>query len=163
VSRPALEVADIFRDHGPAWRQANAGHVSLGQLKVMSAIERCRTAALGGHVARCEKCSHTLIAYNSCRNRHCPKCQGAAAQEWLAAREAELLPVPYFHVVFTLPAQIANIAYQNKAVIYDILFKASAKTCSPSRPILIGSAPASASPPCCTPGARHSSTIRTST
>jgi hypothetical protein len=128
VARPVLEVADIFRDHGPAWRKANAGHVSLGQLKVMSAIESCRTAALGGHVARCEKCAHTLIAYNSCRNRHCPKCQGAAAQEWLAAREAELLPVPYFHVVFTLPGQIADIAYQNKAVIYDLLFKASAET-----------------------------------
>jgi Putative transposase/Transposase zinc-binding domain len=128
VSRPALEVADIFRGIGTAWRSANAGHVSLGQLKVMSAIERCRTAALGGHVARCEKCAHTLIAYNSCRNRHCPKCQGAAAREWLAAREAELLPVPYFHVVFTLPAPIAEIAYQNKAVIYDILFKASAET-----------------------------------
>jgi hypothetical protein len=128
VSRPALEVADIFRDHGPAWRQANAGHVSLGQLKVMSAIESCRTAALGGHVARCEKCSHTLIAYNSCRNRHCPKCQGAAAKEWLAAREAELLPVPYYHVVFTLPAAIADIAYRNKAAIYGILFKTSAET-----------------------------------
>jgi len=127
VSRPALEVADIFRGHGAAWRKANAGHVSLGQLKVMSAIESCRTAALGGHVARCEKCSHTQIAYNSCRNRHCPKCQGAAAQEWLAAREAELLPVPYYHVVFTLPAAIADIAYQNKAVIYDILFKTSAE------------------------------------
>ena len=128
MARPALEVADIFRGHGPAWRQANAGHVSLDQLKVMSAIESCRTAALGGHVARCEKCSHTLIAYNSCRNRHCPKCQGAAAKEWLAEREAELLPVPYFHVVFTLPARIADIAYQNKAVIYDLLFKASAET-----------------------------------
>jgi hypothetical protein len=128
VSRPALEVADIFRDHGAAWRKANAGHVSLGQLKVMSAIESCRTAALGGHVARCEKCSHTLIAYNSCRNRHCPKCQGAAAREWLAEREAELLPVPYYHVAFTLPAQIADIAYQNKAVIYDLLFKASSQT-----------------------------------
>jgi hypothetical protein len=128
VSRPALEVADIFRAHGPAWREVNAGHVSLGQMKVMSAIESCRTAALGGHVARCEKCSHTQIAYNSCRNRHCPKCQGAAAQEWLAAREAELLPVPYYHVVFTLPAAIADIAYQNKAVIYNLLFKASAET-----------------------------------
>ena len=128
MSRPALEVADIFRGHGPAWRQANAGHVSLDQLKVMSAIENCRTAALGGHVARCEKCSHTLIAYNSCRNRHCPKCLGAAAKEWLAEREAELLPVPYFHVLFTLPARIADIAYQNKAVIYDLLFKASAET-----------------------------------
>ena len=126
--RPSLEVADIFRAHGAAWRRANAGHVSLGQLKVMSAIESCRTAALGGHVARCEKCSHTLIAYNSCRNRHCPKCQGAAAREWLAMREAELLPVPYYHVVFTLPAAIADIAYQNKAAIYAILFKAAAET-----------------------------------
>src|SRR6202171_3701802 len=94
----------------------------------MTAIERCRTAALGGHVERCEKCAHTVIAYNSCRNRHCPKCQGAAAREWLAEREAELLPVPYFHVVFTLPARIADIAYQNKAVIYDLLFKASSET-----------------------------------
>jgi len=128
VPRPALEVADIFRDHGAAWRQANAGHVSLGQLKVMSAIESCRTPALGGHVARCEDCAHTLIAYNSCRNRHCPKCQGAAAKQWLAEREAELLPVPYYHVVFTLPAPVADIAYQNKAVIYDLLFKAAAET-----------------------------------
>jgi hypothetical protein len=128
MSRPKLEVADIFRSHGAAWRAANAGHVSLDQLKVMSAIERCRTAALGGHVERCEKCSHTIIAYNSCRNRHCSKCQGAAAREWLAEREAELLPVPYFHVVFTLPARIADIAYQNKAVIYDLLFKASSET-----------------------------------
>jgi hypothetical protein len=128
VSRPALEVADIFRDHGAAWRNANAGHVSLDQLKVMSAIERCRTAALGGHVARCEDCAHIAVAYNSCRNRHCPKCQAAAAREWLAAREADLLPVAYFHVVFTLPAAIADIAYQNKAVIYDILFTASAET-----------------------------------
>ena len=128
MARPALEVADIFRADGPAWRRANAGHVSLGQLKVMSAIERCRTAALGGHVARCEKCDHTHIAYNSCRNRHCPKCQGAAAKEWLADREAELLPVAYYHVVFTLPAPIADIAYQNKAAIYAILFKAAAET-----------------------------------
>jgi Putative transposase/Transposase zinc-binding domain len=128
MSRPKLEVADIFRDHGAAWRSANAGHVSLDQLKVMSAIERCRTAALGGHVARCEDCSHTLIAYNSCRNRHCPKCQGAAAREWLAEREAELLPVPYFHVVYTLPAALRDIAYQNKAVVYDLLFKAPAET-----------------------------------
>ncbi len=127
MSRPALEVADIFRDHGAAWRHANAGHVSLDQLKVMSAIERCRTVALGGHVARCEDCAHTVIAYNSCRNRHCPKCQGAAAKQWLAEREAELLPVPYFHVVFTLPGPIADIAYQNKAVIYDLLFKAAAE------------------------------------
>jgi hypothetical protein len=128
LARPALELADIFREHGPAWREANTGHVSLEQLKVMSAIENCRTAALGGHVLRCEKCSHVQIAYNSCRNRHCPKCQGAAANEWLAEREAELLPVPYFHVVFTVPGKIADLAYQNKAVIYDLLFKASAET-----------------------------------
>src|SRR5512137_1501980 len=126
--RPALEVANIFRDHGPAWRQANAGHVSLDQRKVMTAIERCRTAALGGHVVRCEDCAHTTITYNSCRNRHCPKCQGAAAREWMAAREAELLPVSYFHVVFTLPSAIGDIAYQNKALIYDLLFKTSADT-----------------------------------
>ena len=130
MARTKLEVADIFRDHGPAWRSANAGHVSLEQFKVMSAIENCRTAELGGHVARCEneKCGYTQIAYNSCRNRHCPKCQGTAAREWLEEREKELLPLPYFHVVFSLPAQIADIAYQNKAVIYGLLFKASAET-----------------------------------
>jgi Putative transposase/Transposase zinc-binding domain len=130
MPRSALEIADIFRDHGPAWRNANAGHVSLPQLKVMSAIEDCRTAVLGGHVARCENtaCGFTSIAYNSCRNRHCPKCQGAQAREWMADREADLLPVPYFHVVFTLPADIGDIAYQNKAIIYDALFKASSET-----------------------------------
>jgi Putative transposase/Transposase zinc-binding domain len=126
--RRSLEVADILRDHGMAWRQANAGHVSLDQMKVMSAIERCRTAALGGHVARCDDCHHTAIAYNSCRNRHCPKCQGAAARDWLEARQSELLPVGYFHIVFTLPAPIADIAYHNKRVIYDLLFKVSAET-----------------------------------
>jgi len=128
VSRSRLQIADIFRDHGPAWRDANRGHVSLGQLKVMSAIESCRTAALGGHVVRCEDaaCGFTQVAYNSCRNRHCGRCQGAVSREWLAAREAELLPVPYFHVVFSLPAEIAEIAYQNKAVVYDLLFKVSA-------------------------------------
>jgi hypothetical protein len=130
MARPALEIADIFRDHGAAWRLANRGHVSLDQLKVMSAIESCRTAALGGHVARCENdaCGYTTIAYNSCRNRHCPKCQSAQARDWMQARKAELLPVPYFHVVFTLPAAIADIAYQNKSVIYDLLFKASSET-----------------------------------
>jgi hypothetical protein len=128
MARPGLEVADILRDHGAAWRRAHAGHVSLGQLKVMSAIESCRTAALGGHVARCADCTYTTIAYNSCRNRHCPKCQGAAARDWLADREAELLPVPYFHVVFTLPAAIADLAWSNKAVVYDLLFKAAAET-----------------------------------
>ncbi len=124
----SLEVADVFRAHGAAWRSANAGHISLGQLKVMSAIERCRTAALGGHVAACEDCDHTHIAYNSCRNRHCPKCQGGAAREWLEARQAELLPVEYYHVVFTLPGPVGDIAYHNKAAIYAILFKAAAET-----------------------------------
>jgi Putative transposase/Transposase zinc-binding domain len=128
VRRLRLEVADIFHRYGTAWQRANAGHVSLGQLKVMAAIEQCRSAALGGHVERCEDCGHSRIAYNSCRNRHCPKCQGAAAQEWLAAREADLLPVGYFHLVFTLPAEIGTIAYQNKAVVYDLLFRTAAET-----------------------------------
>jgi len=128
MARSALEVADIFCNHGSAWRDANRGHISLDQMKVMSAIERCRTAALGGHVARCDDCHHTTIAYNSCRNRHCPKCQGAAAHKWMEAREAELLPVSYFHVVFTLPTEIADIAYQNKRVVYGLLFKASSET-----------------------------------
>ena len=129
MSRPVLEVADIFRDHGPAWRKAHRGHVSLEQLKVMSAIERCRTAALGGHVSACENpaCGHAAIAYNSCRNRHCPKCQGSAARDWLADREAELLPVGYFHLVFTLPRPIADIAFWNKRVLYGLLFQASAE------------------------------------
>jgi hypothetical protein len=120
-------VADIFRRHGEAWRRDNDGHVSLAQLRVMSTIEACRTAALGGHVERCEDCAHTRIAYNSCRNRHCPKCQWSAA-DWLAARESELLAVPYYHVVFTLPAQIGAIAYQNKAKVYGLLFKAAPET-----------------------------------
>jgi hypothetical protein len=128
VRRPRLEVADIFHRHGAAWRKANAGHLSLGQLQVMSAVENCRSAVLGGHVERCEDCGHRRIAYNSCRNRHCPKCQGAAARDWLAAREADLLPVGYFHLVFTLPAEIGAIAYQNKAVVYDLLFRAAAET-----------------------------------
>jgi hypothetical protein len=128
VARPRLEVADVFRAHGAAWRKANAGHVSLAQLKVMSAIESCRTSALGGHVERCEDCAHTRIAYNSCRNRHCPKCQAAAARQWLEDREAELLPVPYYHVVFTLPASIGAIAFQNKAAVYDLLFRTAAET-----------------------------------
>ena len=128
MSRPKLEIADIFRAHGPAWRQANAGHVSLSQLKVMSAIEACRTEALGGHVAGCAKCGHHHIAYNSCKNRHCPKCQGPAARDWMEARAGDLLPVEYFHVVFTLPAEIAQIAYWNKKAVYGLLFKASAET-----------------------------------
>ena len=128
MPRPSLELADIFRTHGPAWRQANAGHVSLTQLKVMSSIEACRTEALGGHVAGCAKCGHHHVAYNSCKNRHCPKCQGPAARDWIAARAEDLLPVEYFHVVFPLPAEIAQIAYWNKKAVYDLLFRASAQT-----------------------------------
>ena len=126
--RSGLEVADIFCTAGPWYRAAHAGHLNLIQLKVMTAIENCRTAALGGHVEACEDCGHWRIAYNSCRNRHCPKCQGAAARDWLAAREADLLPVGYFHIVFTLPAEVADIAWQNKAVVYDLLFRAASET-----------------------------------
>jgi hypothetical protein len=128
VSRHALEVADIFRAHGPTWRQHSQGHLSLGQLKVMSAIEHCRSVALGGHVLRCSSCAEAQIAYNSCRNRHCPKCQSSAAQRWLEARHADLLPVPYYHVVFTLPAPISAIAYTNKEAIYGLLFEITAET-----------------------------------
>jgi hypothetical protein len=123
-----LEVADVFRRHGPEWRAAQAGHLDRMQRRVMGAIEACRTAALGGHLRRCGDCGHAEIAYNSCRNRHCPKCQGAARAAWVAARRAELLPVPYFHVVFTLPAAVGAIAFQNKAVVYGILFRAAAET-----------------------------------
>ncbi len=126
--RAGLEIADVFRRHGPAWRVAHAGHVGLAQLQVMSAIETCRTAALGGHVEGCQDCGHTRVAYNSCRNRHCPKCQGNAARAWLAAREADLLPVGYFHVVFTVPAEVAAITFPNKAVVYDLLFRAASET-----------------------------------
>ena len=128
MPRTKLEVADIFRAHGPAYRCANAGHLNLIQFKVMSAIENCRTAALGGHVSACTECDHQHIAYNSCRNRHCPKCQGATARNWMEARIEDLLPIPYFHVVFTLPAQVADIAYHNKAAVYDLLFKTSSQT-----------------------------------
>lgn len=123
----ALEVADIFRAHGPAWRLAQRSHLSLGQLKVMTAIEQCRTAALGGHVLHCPGCEHDQVAYNSCRNRHCPKCQANAAKRWLDARQADLLPVDYYHVVFTLPAPISDIAYYNKAVVYGLLFEVAAE------------------------------------
>jgi rubrerythrin len=123
-----LEVADIFRAHGPHWRHEQAGHLSLGQLKVMSAIERCRSAELGGHVLQCPACDHNQIAYNSCRDRHCPKCQASAARRWLEARQADLLPVDYYHLVFTLPAPIRDIAWYNKSVVYGILFKAAAET-----------------------------------
>ncbi len=126
--KPEVEVADIFRTLGDAYRAKHAKTLSNGQRRVMGAIEACRTAVLGGHVEQCADCGNTRIAYNSCRNRHCPKCQGLARAQWLVDRQAELLPVPYFHVVFTMPAQIAAIALQNKAVVYDILFKAAAET-----------------------------------
>jgi hypothetical protein len=128
MSRQALEVADIFRAQGPVWRQAHAGHISLDQLKVMSSIEACRSAALGGHILRCSSCEHQQIAYNSCRNRHCPRCQGSAAHRWLEARQADLLPVEYYHLVFTLPAPISGLGFSNKSVIYTILFKTAAAT-----------------------------------
>lgn len=123
-----IEVADVFRRHGPAFRATRSEHLDREQRRVMGAVEACRTAALGGHVRRCADCGHTAIAYNSCRNRHCPKCQGRAREAWVAARRAELLPVPYFHVVFTLPAPVGAIAFQNKAAVYAILFRAAAET-----------------------------------
>ena len=155
MGQSALEVADIFRTHGPAWRAAQRGHLSLGQLKVMSAIEQCRSAALGGHVLRCEGCGADQVSYNSCRNRHCPKCQSHAAKRWLDARQADLLPVEYYHVVFTLPAPIADIAYQNKAVIYGLLFDVAAEVLLTiaGDPKHLGAA--SARRWCCTPGARR--------
>jgi hypothetical protein len=128
VQRLALEVADIFRAHGPTLRHHERGHLSLGQLKVMSAIEQCRSVALGGHALRCSACAEPQIAYNSCRNRHCPKCQSSAAQRWLEARQADLLPVEYYHVVFTLPAPISAIAYTNKETLYGLLFDIAAET-----------------------------------
>jgi len=125
---PGLEVAEIFRHHGEAYRRAHAGHLGRTERRIMGAIEACRTATLGGHVERCTDCGLIRIAYNSCRNRHCPKCQGLARATWLAERQAELLPAPYFHVVFTVPAPVAAIAFQNKATIYAILFRAAAET-----------------------------------
>ncbi len=123
-----LEVADIFRAHGPTWRHQERGHFSLGQLKVMSAVEHCRSAALGGHALRCSSCAQPQIAYNSCRNRHCPKCQGSAARRWLEARCADLLPADYYHVVFTLPAPVSALAYTNKELMYGLLFDIAADT-----------------------------------
>jgi len=128
VAAAPLEVADIFRRFGPAYRQTHAERLARAQRRVMSAIELCRTAALGGHVERCDACGHQRIAFNSCRNRHCPKCQSLARARWLEARQAELLPTEYFHVVFTVPEQIAAIAYQNKRALYGMLFQASAET-----------------------------------
>ena len=128
MERPRFEVADVFRRYGPAYRQRHAGSLSRGQRRVMSAIALCRTAALGGHLEQCDSCGHQRPAYNSCRNRHCPKCQSLARAKWLEDRHAELLPVEYFHVVFTVPEEIAAIAYQNKEVVYGILFRATAET-----------------------------------
>jgi Transposase zinc-binding domain len=126
--KPVLEVADIFRHHGDAYRQAHGDHMGRVEHRILSAIAACRTAALGGHVEQCTDCGEKRISYNSCRNRHCPKCQNLARAEWLEARKAELLPVPYFHVVFTLPALLAEIAFQNKAVVYDLLMRTAADT-----------------------------------
>ncbi len=127
AARPAFELADVFRRHGETYERANAGHLGRVERRVIGAIAACRTAALGGHVERCDDCGLTRIAYNSCRNRHRPKCQGAARAEWLAARQAELLPVPYFHVVFTLPPAAAEIAFQNKQTVYGLLMHAAAQ------------------------------------
>src|SRR5580658_6124561 len=126
--RPTLEVADVLRRHGAAFLNRNDAHLGRVERRVMAAIEACRTPALGGHVEQCDECGLVRCAYNSCRNRHCPKCQGQARTEWLAARQAELLPVPYFHVVFTLPAAAAEIAFQNKTTVYAILFRTAAET-----------------------------------
>ena len=127
TARPAFELADVFRRHGEGYERANAGHLRRVERRVIRAVTACRTAALGGHVERCEDCGSTRIAYNSCRNRHCPKCQGSARVEWLAARQAELLPVPYFHVVFTLPPPAAEIAFQNKRTVYALLMRTAAE------------------------------------
>jgi hypothetical protein len=125
--RPALEVADVFRLHGPTYRHAHADHLDGTGRRVMAAIEACRTATLGGHMEQCADCGFARYAFNSCRDRHCPKCQSLARADWLDARQADLLPVPYFHVVFTVPAEVAEIAFHNKEVVYGILFRASAE------------------------------------
>jgi Transposase zinc-binding domain len=126
--RAPLEVADIFRRSGPQYRQTHGAALSQAQRRVMRSIEVCRTAALGGHVEQCASCGHQRIAYNSCRDRHCPKCQSLARAQWLEERRAELLETDYFHVVFTIPQEIAALAYQNKRIVYNILFRATAET-----------------------------------
>jgi len=128
VARPALEVRDIFRDNAPRYKRTEKGHLSLEQLKVISAITRCRSAQLGGHQLHCSHCETDTIAYNSCRNRHCPKCQSSAAKRWLEARQSQLLSVDYYHVVFTLPAEVAQLAFYNKADVYGLLFSAASQT-----------------------------------
>jgi len=153
-------VADIFRQHGEAYRAEHA--LPLTQLRVMRAIEACRTATLGGHIEQCSNshCRYERNAYNSCRNRHCPKCQGLAHTQWRESRQAELLPVEYFHVVFTLPEQVTELAFYNQEVMYSILFRAASEPCSPLAPIRNISAPNSASSPSCTPGDRTCTFIR---
>src|SRR6202047_5172755 len=128
MERPALEVGDVFRRYGDAYRQQHAGSLSRAQLRVMTSIQRCRTSALGGHIEQCDQCSYQRNAYNSCRDRHCPKCQSLARAQWIEDRQAELLDTQYFHVVFTLPEEIAAIAYQNKELVYGILFRATSET-----------------------------------
>src|SRR6266700_1909944 len=128
MDRPKLEVADVFRRYGEAYRQQHGASMSMAQRRVMTAIELCRTAALGGHLERCDQCGHERNCFNSCRDRHCPKCQSLARAKWLEKRQAELLPCEYFHVVFTLPAALATLALQNKRQMYDLLFRATADT-----------------------------------
>lgn len=128
MTRPQLEIADIFRQHGQVWRDKHQGHINLSQLKIKSAIENCRTEVLGGHQLYCQSCKQGQISYNSCRNRHCPKCQASSAKRWLEARQAQLLPVDYYHLVFTLPKEIAEIAYYNKSIMYGLLLKTAAQT-----------------------------------
>src|SRR5271169_1915165 len=160
--QPALEVADVFRRYGEAYRRAHGAQLGRGARRVMAAIETCRTAALGGHAERCAACGLVRLAYNSCRNRHCPKCQSLSRAAWLAARQAELLPVPYFHVVFTVPSPVAGSALQNKAVVYAILCRAAAETLRTIAPTPSTSVPNSAWSRCCIPGVRTSITIRMS-
>src|ERR1700752_1584298 len=161
MPRGASEVADGFRRYGDAYRQRHGASLSTAQRRVMTAIERCRTAALGGHVEQCDTCGYQRISYNSCRNRHCPKCQSLARAEWLEHRRSELLAVPYFHVVFTVPQQIAHIAHYNKGPVYDILFLAAPEPLQriPADPKHLGAELGFS--PSSTRGARHSSTIRT--
>src|ERR1700730_2340481 len=161
MDRPRWEVGDVLRRYGDAFRQEHAASLSTGQRRVMSALELCRTAALGGHLEECDECQHQRNAYNSCRNRHCTKCQSLARAQWIEDRQAELLDTQYFHVVFTVPEEIAAIAYQNKEVVYDILFRATQKPCAPLRPILNISAPRSASSLSCIVGDKNSCFIPT--
>jgi hypothetical protein len=164
VQRPALELGDVLRRHGGAYLDKHAAHLSRGERRVMGAVAACRTAALGGHLEQCDACGGVRISYNSCRHRNCPKCQGSAQAEWLAARTDELLPVPYFHVVFTLPPAAAEIAFQNKELVYGLLMRCAAprRRWRRSPPTKSISARASASSPCCTHGASPQPLLPTS-